>query len=117
MIPGAPLVAEGCLRQVRVPEEVGDHLVEGAGEVEEASYHQEEGVQEESSCLQNLAPVEVAQGRRGGRVQEEDLREQQLLPASAGRVHKHQGGSGWGHDLKFHSWHLTHKHPPTAVRY
>lgn len=75
---------EGRLRWVGVQEEAGDHLEEGVGEVEGASYRQE--VAGEAGRYQRkLAQVEEAEGHRGDRVGGEGLLEQQL-PVSEERV-------------------------------
>lgn len=89
MVPEAPLAVEGRPRQVGVPEEAGARLAEGAGEAEGASYRREEAA--EGSRLQTPARAEARTGRQGVRGRGEDLREQQLLPVAAGRVHRTAG--------------------------
>lgn len=73
-VPGVLLVVEGHLWWVGVPEEAGDRLEEGVGEVEEASYHQEVA----GKYQRKLAQVEEAEGHQGDQVGGEGLLEQQL---------------------------------------
>lgn len=77
MVPEVLLVVEGHLWREQVQEEAGDHLVEGVGEAEEASYHREV-VGEADIYQRKLAQVEEAEGHQGGQVGGEGLQEQQL---------------------------------------
>lgn len=82
-VPWVLLAGEGYLRWVGVQEEVGVHLGEEVGEVEEASCPQGEGVAGElGPYLQKLAWVEEAGDHQVDPGRGEGLQEQQL-PVSA----------------------------------